>query len=387
MSFLNVESAVIESFRAAFGGQPTVLIIAPGRINIIGEHTDYNHGYVLPAAIDRHLVFAFAASAGDQYNIVACDTNERISITRSDLNRSAHSWANFLIGNLIELNSIGFTAPGLNCAFGSSIPVGAGLSSSSALECGFLFGIKVLFDQPWNNTEMINLSQRANHNFIGLQGGIMDQFTCLHGKKDCAILLDCLDQSFSYHHARLENYSWIIINSGVQHELIHSAYNDRVAACLRVVRAIQQQQYHVTSLRDVSRALLDEFENEIDPVDWIKASFVLKENERVLACAAALDQNDFQTIGELLYQSHEGLQHEYDVSCPEIDYLVDLTRSMPFVFGARMMGGGFGGCTINLVHLEHVDHVLDEIKTAYKRQTNIQAVTHLVTLADGLAVK
>ena len=384
MPNLTLEQSVIKTFRSKFHADPQIVLKAPGRINLIGEHTDYNQGFVLPAAIDRYMVFAMTPNESNSFRIKAIDENEEIALDYMSLQKSENSWANFFIGNLIELFNVDLRIPGFDCVFSSNIPRGAGMSSSSALECGFLTGIQTMFDLPLNKMDLVHISQRCNHNFLGLQGGIMDQFATLHGKKDCAIRLDCQDYSYSYYNAQIPHNTWVIINSSVQHELIDSAYNDRVRACKRVVKTLQDRYPEIGSLRDVSMSVLMEYRSSISKNEWKKARYILDENERVLRFADALKVGDVELMGHLLYQSHEGLRHDYEVSCAEMDLLVDLTLDIPEIAGARMMGGGFGGCTINLVHESALALIIPKLVETYNHRTGLSASYYHVELSGGI---
>ncbi len=379
-------NTVRSHYKSLYTEDPEYLIAAPGRINLIGEHTDYNDGFVFPAAVDRHMVFALGKNQSNACRIKAIDLEQEVLISLNHLTKHKYSWANYFVGILRELNKLGNSVSGFNCLFSSNIPMGGGMSSSSALECGFIKGLSELFNFDLGNLEMIEISKASNHGFLGLQGGIMDQFACIYGKSEHAILLDCRDLSYSYHPVELPQHQWVLINSGVEHDLITTAYNDRVASCQAVVSQLAKSNSEIKSLRDVTADLLARHKNDLSSENYKRAHFVINENARVHKFANALKENRIEQLGNLLYASHEGLQNEYEVSCPELDVLIHITRSIPEVVGARMMGGGFGGCTINLIKKINSTEIVERIMNQYEEQTGIHPESFIVNLEDGLHI-
>jgi galactokinase len=372
---------VREIFSEKFKGQPS-MFIAPGRINLIGEHTDYNEGFVMPAAIDHHITFAVAPNGTRRFNFYAVDYNEAASF---DVNSivPGDGWINYLMG-VVE----GFgnrELKGLDCAFGSTIPVGAGLSSSAALCCGFAFAINELHGFSLTRLQLAKIAQHSEHEFAGVMCGIMDQFASLHGKKNSALLLDCKSLEYETLPMSLGDYRIMLIDTKVKHSLASTAYNDRRASCETGVKIIQQYFPKVTSLRDVTRTMLDEHQDELGEEVYIKCLFVVNEIARTIAASKLLKAGDIEKFGTLLYETHWGLSQSYEVSCEELDFLVSLAEEeQDSVIGARMMGGGFGGCTINLVHRSKVDFIKGYVHEKYFATFNKEPDFYLVNLADGV---
>ncbi len=366
--------------------QSYIMVQAPGRINIIGEHTDYNEGWVLPAAIDKYIYFALGNNSDiRQVEIYSPNFDEtaRFSIDAKDF-ESIPSWGKYLQAVIMELQSRNYNISGVNGIVNGDIPTGAGLSSSAALCSGFIFGLAHLNQLNISRLEMALIAQATEHR-VGLNCGLMDPYASLHGKANHAIFLDCQNNESNYFPLDLKSYSLVLIDSKVKHELAaDSGYNERRTACERVVALIQQSQPNVRSLRDIDYQTLRAFQSQIQPKDYQRAKYVLDENQRVHQAIAALEQGRLATLGQLLYQSHYGMQYDYEITVPEIDLLVDLTKPYSGVLGARMVGGGFGGCTINLIHNDQKSAILERITEAYQAATQLSPIVYDFNIGDGV---
>ncbi|MEN0051712.1 MAG: galactokinase, partial [Bacteroidota bacterium] len=359
---------------------------APGRINVIGEHTDYNEGWVLPAAIDKYVYFALGKNGDVDYTEVYSpffDEKARFNVQSTEF-EDIPSWAKYLQAATIEMRARGYEIKGVNGAMDGDIPLGAGLSSSAALCCGFIFGVAKLNDIEISRAEIALIAQATEHR-VGLNCGLMDQYAVLFGKENQVIGLDCQSLTFEHSPLELKNYALVLINSNIKHELAaDSGYNDRRASCERVVAHIQKDHPKIKTLRDISKTQLIDYQSQLDPIDFQRAQYVFRENQRVLNTMQALENGNIQQVGEYLYQSHNGMRHEYEITVPEIDLLVDLTKEIPAVIGSRMMGGGFGGCTINFIEKSAKEKVVQEIVGQYQKETNQEASVYEVKIGDGV---
>ena len=373
------------SFQTHFG-TPSFLVHAPGRINLIGEHTDYNDGYVCPAAIDKGIVFALGPSPDSTCHLVSLDMEEEYEFDIQSPTPSSLSWANYLIGVVAFLQEAGHSLQGFRCVFGGDIPVGAGLSSSAALECGLAYGLTQLFNLEIPRMDLAFIAQKAEHTYAGVQCGIMDQFASLFGKSGQFVRLDCRSMEYSYFPLTDPEYQFLLCNTRVSHSLASTEYNTRRQECEAGVQVLQAHYPEVKSLRDATSSMLGTCQSDMDPVVFQRCMFVVEENHRVLEAGKALDSGNLSRLGELLYASHDGLQHKYEVSCPELDFLVEKSRSMPEILGARMMGGGFGGCTINLVHASAMESASATLKEAYVQQFQREPGQYIVNISDGVRV-
>lgn len=381
-----MDQAYIRSkFINLFKSNP-ILTSAPGRINLIGEHTDYNEGYVLPGAIDKKAYFAIALNGNDVFRFHASDLDQTFETKEIEKAPSEFQWANYLLGVLNQFEKQGVVLKGVDCVFASDIPVGAGLSSSAAIECAFTYGINILLDAGFSDHKLALLAQNAEHEFAGVMCGIMDQFASVFGKKDHVLRLDCRTHEHIYYQFKSDNLVIALCDSGVKHELASSEYNIRRHECESGVAYLQQYDPSIKSLRDLTKTLLKKYQNDIDPVVYKRCLYVINENDRVFQACEALKRDDFKTLGQLIYQSHKGLQHEFEVSCKELDILVELTHDLDYVYGSRMMGGGFGGCTINLVKKEKKIQFQQLISKEYQSQTGINPNIYFVQLSNGVNV-
>lgn len=378
MKSKKIEQKYIELFKS----QP-VLFRSPGRINLIGEHTDYNEGFVLPAAIDKEMILAVAKNELDICRLYSYDYNEFKSYTLDELKPVENAWANYILGVVDQLKKAGYHIEGFDCVFGGDIPVGAGLSSSAALECGVAFALTQLFGLDLDKETLIKLSQRAEHEFAGVQCGIMDQFASVMGKEGNAIRLDCRSLEFNYFPINLQDYQIILCDTKVKHSLASTEYNTRRSECEQGVEKVREKYPAVKSLRDVTKEILEEVKDQLDPVVYNRCSYITEENQRLLSGCNLLEKGDIAGFGNKMYQSHDGLSKLYEVSCKELDFLVDFTRNKDFIVGSRMMGGGFGGCTINLVAKQFKEQFKSSIEQAYKEKFNTTLEIYEVAIMNG----
>lgn len=374
-----------KTFTDRFGSEP-LLVNSPGRINLIGEHTDYNEGYVLPAAIDKGIVIAIAANNTDSCRLYSTDYHEYAEFDLNDLQPSEISWANYILGVVSQLQQAGHKISGFNCVFGGDIPIGAGLSSSAALECGMALALNELYGFLIDRQQLIRYAQKAEHEFAGVQCGIMDQFASMMGKKGHAIRLDCRSLEYQYFPLSLGHYQILLLDTQVKHSLASSEYNTRRSECEQGVGMLQLGYPEITSLRDISLPLLKSVQNIMDPVVYKRSMFILEENERLLEGCNLLKQGNIEGFGALMYASHAGLSSMYEVSCDELDFLVDFTMDKSFVAGARMMGGGFGGCTINLVREDQVEAFIKSVSQAYEIKFGVSLKPYEVNISEGTRV-
>jgi galactokinase len=363
-------------------------VLSPGRINLIGEHIDYNGGYVLPAAIDKAIRFRFRKNDSDDAHIYSknFDQSTTIPLKRLEVQEKG-KWENYLIGvlALIEERRPKLLS-GFDCIMESNLPLGSGLSSSAALECGLAKGLNALFQLGLSDQEIIEIGMKAEHFYVGTKCGVMDQFAVVMGKKDHFIQLNCQDLSYQLIKAELAPYQLVLLNSNVSHDLATSAYNDRRAACEFALNIIQKTYPHYRYLAEIDETTLAEFQGDLPPIVYQRAQFVVKEQERTKKAVKALQDKDFEALGALLYQTHQGLSQEYEVSCEEVDFLVESTKDLPEVLGSRIMGGGFGGCSLNLVHQDAVESFIEVMQDRYFNQFQKELLPIPVIIEDGVKI-
>ncbi len=371
-------------FHDRFETNPEI-ICSPGRVNLIGEHTDYNKGFVLPAAIDKYILLAMARNEQQKIRLYSVDMDSGYFETEvaREYKKAEINWSNYIIGVVDELEKAGHVIGGFDCVFGGNIPIGAGLSSSAALESGVVFGLNRLYDLGLTRLEMITIAMQAENRFVGVQCGIMDQFACINGKKNSVIKLDCSSLEFQRYPFDRKDIRIMLCDTKVRRELATSEYNIRREQCEEGVDTLRKYYPSINYLRDVSMPQLEKHEKDFDPVVYRRCCYVLLENSRVLKSCEDLMNQDFSSVGRRMYQSHYGLRDDYEVSCPELDILVKASESMEGVLGARMMGGGFGGCTINLVLHDKIDHIASNIEQYYHRQMGIMPDIHVVAIGEG----
>ena len=376
-----IASKVTAIFKENFSSTPH-LYYSPGRINFIGEHIDYNDGFVLPAAIDKGIYYAIALNNTDKINFHSIDFDEKLTIKISDIKKMT-GWKNYVLSVTNEFLLKGLEVKGFDCVFSGDIADGAGISSSAAVEGGLAFGINELFNFGLSRKELALLCQRAEHNFPGVNCGIMDQYANMFGKKDHVILLDTRSVEHEYFPLKLDGYEIVLINTKVHHSLASSEYNVRRKQCEEGL-AILKKEKGINSFRDIksSKELLP-FKDKMDAKVYDRCKFVVEEILRTQEAAKLLQQNNLIEFGKLMFEAHEGLSKLYEVSCKELDFLVDKARGNKDVIGSRMMGGGFGGCTINIIKKESVKDFLADATIAYKNKFAIDAEIIKVQIEDG----
>ncbi len=373
---------ITASFFEKFGEQPTVFR-SPGRVNILGEHTDYNEGFVLPAAIDKNIYIAISKRNDDTVNLFAVDFNEDFSTNINEIKRSSIQWANYILGVVDQLQKQGLKLSGFNIVIDGDVPIGAGLSSSAAVECATIFALNEIFELGLNRLKMVPLAQKAEHVFAGVNCGIMDQFASMFGKKDHAIKLDCRSLEYEYVPLQLDGYKILLLNTNVKHNLASSEYNTRRQQCEQGVAMIAVHYPNVKSLRDVNLEMLRQYVEPTEPLVYQRCKYVVTENERLLGACEDLKKGDIHALGKKMYETHMGLSFYYGVSCKELDFLVSYVSNIPEVAGARMMGGGFGGCTINLVKEEAIDKIVKDISAAYNEAMKLPLTAHIASIENG----
>jgi galactokinase len=357
-----------------------LVVRSPARVNLIGEHTDYNEGFVLPASVDKAIVFVVSPRTDGICFFYAADLQDQFSVSISSIERSRKGWPNYLLGVIDEMKKMAFDIPGCNVVFGGDIPIGAGMSSSAAVECGFAFALNGLFDFGISKMDLAKLGQRSENNFVGLNCGIMDQFINIFGEDKKVLKIDCRSLAYEYFPFERKDLAIVLCETEAKRSLASSEYNIRRRQCETGVSVLQNHRPEIRSLRDVSSDFLNEHRSEIDPIVFQRCAYVVEENGRVLKACEDLHRNDFRSFGEQMYRSHAGLRDDYQVSSPDLDFLVESASSIDGVLGARMMGAGFGGCTINLVEQKSVDAFVNEMKDRYRRRTgkpNNVYVTHI----------
>ena len=368
-------------FKERFEEEPS-LFYSPGRINLIGEHIDYNDGFVMPAAIDKGIYFAIALNDSEKINFYSIDFDESISVMCSEI-RKMDGWKNYVLGVVNEFQKLNLPLKGFNCVFGGNIPIGGGISSSAALEGGISFSLNELCNFKMSRKELALLGQRAEHDFPNVKCGIMDQYANMMGKKNTVILLDCKNVTHEYVPLYIDGYQIVLINTKVHHSLASSAYNERRKECEKGLKILQQES-DIQSFRDIENpADLLGFEKIMGEVVFKRCSYVVEEIYRTKKAAKLLIENNILGFGKLMFETHEGLKNKYEVSCKELDFLVDVAKKNKDVIGSRLMGGGFGGCTINIVKDESVSSFLSEALSAYKKQFGFNAESYEMKVVDG----
>lgn len=359
-----------------------MVVRSPGRINIIGEHTDYNEGFVLPAAIDKAIYVAIGKRHDDVISLYAGDFEQSHECYLQEVKPTEKHWPNYVLGVVDQLQKRGLVVGGFNLVVDGDIPIGAGLSSSAAVECAVAYALNEMFGLGLGRIEMVHLAQKAEHEFAGVRCGIMDQFASMMGKAGHAIKLDCRSLEYEYVPLDLRGAKIVLLNTNVKHSLASSEYNVRRQQCERGVTLIQQHVPEVHSLRDTTVDMLDAYVKQ-DAEVYNRCRYVVEEIGRLLLACEKLQQGHLEDLGKLMYATHDGLSRDYGVSCKELDYLVDAIRENPAVLGARMMGGGFGGCTINLVKEEAVDSLIANLGAAYEKDMKLPLTAYVATTQDG----
>lgn len=372
-------------FREKFQTQPLV-VRSPGRVNIIGEHTDYNEGFVLPAAIDKAIYVGISAREDDMIHLYSESYQQDHIVRIPDIKPGDIPWTNYILGVVDQLLINGFPVRGFNLALHGDVPLGAGLSSSAAVECAVIFAINELYGFQIDKMELVKMAQKAEHKFAGVMCGIMDMFASMFGKKGYAMKLDCRSLEYEYEPLHMEGFKILLLNTNVKHNLASSAYNERRQQCEQGVLWLQKYYPEINSLRDVSKEMLDRYIQERDPLVYQRCRYVVEENQRLLTACDYLNQGNLAGLGQMMYQAHEGASHDYEVSCKELDFLVHAVKGRPGVLGARMMGGGFGGCTINLVQDEHITDLIEYIAPMYLQSSGLDLTPYIIQTSDGTSV-
>ena len=375
-------SKIREKFKTLYGTEGTVYT-SPGRINIIGEHTDYNGGFVLPGAIDKAMYCEIKPNGTNKVRAYALDLNESCEFGLEEADKPAQQWACYIFGICREMAKKGKPVKGFDTVFAGDVPLGAGMSSSAALESCFGFALNDQYNLGFTRMEIALMGQATEHNYVGIKCGIMDQFASCHGKEGYLMRMDCRSLEFEYVPFNPVGYKVVLLNTCVEHNLAAGGeYNKRRLSCERVVAAIAKRHPEVKLLRDANLEMLKEVKSEVNPVDYMRAEFVIEEVQRLLDACAAMEKGDYETAGKKMYETHEGLSQKYTVSCPELDYLNMMAKACG-VTGSRVMGGGFGGCTINLVKAELYDSFLKKAKEAYKMEYGKEPLVYDVVIKDG----
>ncbi len=383
---MQVLDTLTSTFRGTFGETPT-LIQSPGRVNLIGEHTDYNQGFVLPAAIDKAIYLAVGPRTDQKLHFVSADLNSTYQGSLTAITHSSKGWANYLLGVIDQIQKETTLPGGLNVVFGGTIPIGAGLSSSAALENGVAMSLNHLYNLGMEPVPMALLAQRAENQFVGVQCGIMDMFASMMGRVGQVIKLDCRSLDYAYAPMTMDGFRIVLCDSRVKHSLASTEYNTRRLECeagVAIVRAALGDE--IQSLRDVTIDMLNTYVRDQEPLLYRRCAYVVLENQRLLNGVADLEAGNIEAFGQRMYETHEGLSRWYEVSCPELDILEDIARAHPGVLGARMMGGGFGGCTINLVREDALADFEQVVKQKYAERTGKQTLLHECRIEAGTHV-
>lgn len=367
-----------------FDGTTGSIYTSPGRINLIGEHTDYNGGYVFPGAIDKGMIAEIKPNGTDKVRAYSIDLKDYVEFGLNEEDAPRTSWARYIFGVCREMIKRGIEVKGFNTAFAGDVPLGAGMSSSAALESTYAYALNDLFggDSKLDKFTLAQVGQATEHNYCGVKCGIMDQFASVFGKQDHLMCLDCRSLKHEYYPFKPEGYKLVLLDSAVKHELASSAYNKRRQSCEAAVAAIQKRHPNVEFLRDASLEMLAEVKQDITDEDYMRAEYIIEEIQRVLDVCEALQQGDYETVGRKMYETHDGLSKLFEISCEELDFLNECARQHG-VTGSRMMGGGFGGCTINLVKEELYDSFIQETTNSFKAKFNHSPKVYNVVIGDG----
>ena len=381
MKKLDLEAAFQKKF-----GTTCLIVRSPGRVNLIGEHTDYNDGFVLPAAIDKAAYVAIAKRTDHKVVMYATAFNQDFETSLKEIKTTALGWPNYILGVIDQIQKTGLELGGCNLLIDGDIPIGAGLSSSAALECATLFALNELFGLQFTKIQMAFMAQKAEHDFAGVHCGLMDMFASLFGKKDHVIKLDCRSLEYEYVPLDIKGYKILLLNTNVKHQLSSSEYNTRRIQCEQGITWIQQQEPTVNSLRDATIEMLEKYVLPKDILIYSRCKYVVEENIRLISACADLENGNIEALGKKMFATHEGLKSLYEVSCPELDFLVDQVKGHPAVLGARMMGGGFGGCTINIVKEGAIESLVTMLEPLYEKHTQKQLSHYIASIEAGTSL-
>ena len=379
----SIASHVQHTFRERFNEDP-IVVRSPGRVNIIGEHTDYNNGFVLPAAIDKAIFVAITKRNDSKILLYSDDFKEEFESDIHQLKPSDKVWPNYILGVADQLLKRKLSITGFNLVIGGDVPIGSGLSSSAAVECATTFALNRIFKLNLSRMDMVLLAQKAEQEFAGVMVGMMDQFASVFGKKDHVMKLDCQSLQFEYVPLKMPGLKILLLNTNVKHNLGSSEYNTRRKQCEEGVAMVKKYIPDVNSLRDVTLEMLDKYVK--DPLIYRRCSYVVKENQRLLEGCEDLKRGDVAALGKKMFETHEGLSKDYEVSCEELDFLVNEVKNNPDVLGARMMGGGFGGCTINLVKESAIEGLVDKISEDYLKSMKKELTPYVAQVEDGTSI-
>ena len=372
---------VLNTFQTLYKEEP-IITRSPGRVNIIGEHLDYNEGYVLPAAIDKAIYVGISKRSDDQIHLHSVDYKENYQVSLNEI-RPTKTWATYILGVTDQLIKRGHKLSGFNVVLDGDVPVGAGLSSSAALECAAAFALNELFSLGLEKLEMVKIAQKAEHAFAGVMVGIMDMFASMFGKKDHVIKLDCRSLEYEYKPLKLEGYKVVLFNTNVEHSLASSEYNTRRKQCEQGVAWVKEHHPEVTALRDADMNMLNEYVLPKDEIIYKRCKYVVEEIDRLLRGSDDLERGDIKALGQKMFRTHEGLSKEYEVSCKELDFLVEAVKDNEAVIGARMMGGGFGGCTINIIKEEAIKDLKEKLSKEYTKAMGLELTTYIAQIENG----
>ena len=373
---------IIALFREKFGEETPEVYTAPGRINLIGEHTDYNGSFVFPGAVDKGITAAIRLNGTNKVRAYALDLDEYSEFGFNEEDIPKEGWAKYIFGVCREIIKRGGKIEGFDTVFSGNVPLGAGMSSSAALECTYAYALNDMLNLGIDKFELAKIGQATEHNYVGVKCGIMDQFISLFGKKGHLVRLDCKTMEYEYFPFDPQGYRLVLLDTQVKHELASSAYNKRRESCEQVVAAIRKNHPEVEFLRDANMDMLNEVKNDISEEDYKRAKYVIEETQRVLDVSEALQKGDYETVGKKMYETHEGMSKLYEVSCEELDFLNDIAKKCG-VTGSRVMGGGFGGCTINLVKDELHDKFIEDAKAQFKTKYGYEPKVYDVVISDG----
>ena len=381
---------IIEDLKNVFQDQfqtKPIIVRSPGRINIIGEHTDYNEGFVLPAAIDKAAYIAVSLRDDDEVHLVAMDLNEKYSVHLIDLKPVADlGWPNYILGSAAQFLKKEIKLTGFNAVLTSTVPIGAGLSSSAAIECAAVFALNELLQTNLEKLEMVKMAQKAEHEYAGVMCGIMDQFASMMGKKDYLIKLDCRSLEYEYVPFKLDGIKVLLLNTSVKHSLASSEYNNRRKECKTAVDWVSEHLHGINSLRNVTEEMLSNYVLIKDERIDKRSRYVVQEINRLVEVCSYLENGNLTELGKNMFATHDGLSKMYQVSCKELDWLVDKVRNNPNVLGARMMGGGFGGCTINLVKDNAIDELVSGLQFNYEKEMNLPLTYSVASIDNGTEI-
>lgn len=377
-----MDTKIIKEKFVSIFGEGARVYASPGRINLIGEHTDYNGGFVFPGAIDKGICCAIRENGTDKVNAFSMDYNESVEFSISEENLPQQSWARYIYGVVKEIQKRGGKLQGFDTVFAGDVPLGAGMSSSAALESTYAFALNDMFSLHIEKFSLALIGQATEHNYCGVKCGIMDQFASVFGKAGNLMRLNCATMEYEYFPFNPKGYKLVLLDTCVKHELASSAYNKRRESCERVCQTIQNKHSEVKFLSDADFSMLEEVKNEISMEDYLRAKYVIGEKQRVLTVCDALGKDDYETVGQQMYGTHYGMSKEYEVSCEELDFLNDVAKECG-VTGSRVMGGGFGGCTINLVKEDLYSGFIATAKEKFKEKYSYEPKVYDVVISDG----